>query len=340
MFIKALLLSLLLLVITSVNSAEVVVQRSASAQIIPIQEIQWSFFKNPDNWIKRHKIKSVVVYKEGKIIYESYSVGSSSTKFLGQSMTKTLTALVVGIAYDEKKINIDDPIENYLPEMVGTPLGKVSIRNHLKMSSGSELNQQNIGKYGKITSSNSWQQTQTIQAQGKVFNYDSQSSILLSKLISEIYKKPLSSVWEEKVWSKLGTEYDASWETTPRGLTVGSRGYSATSRDWIKISQLWLENQSIVSTEWLDQMIRDKIKLTRSYDGNWSRYHNPTHYGYQIWIKENKWFSLAGKGGNKLLIDKKSKTAILVTSVDGDWNDDGIGWFEWLTEQSLDSLIK
>ena len=340
MFVRSLLLAILFFVITPTHSKAVEIQKSNQHRDIETLSISWPFFKNPDYWVKKHRIKSVVVYKEGKIIYEKYSKGSSSTLFLGQSMAKTLTAIVVGIAYDEKKIRLDDPIETYLPQMIGTPLGRVSIRNHLKMASGSELNQRNINKYGKITSLQSWQKTQTVDKEGEVFNYDSQSSILLSALISEIYKKPTSQVWEERVWKRLGTEHNATWESTPFNITVGSRGFSASSRDWIRVSQLWLEAQNIISQEWLDLMISDNIRIVSREDGNWSRSHNPTHYGYQLWIKDDDWFCLAGRGGNKLLIDRKSKTSMLVTSFDGDWNDDGIGWFEWLTEKNLDSLIK
>ena len=52
-------------------------------------------------------------------------------------MTKSVVAILVGIALDEGRIgSLDDLTEQYLPALSGTVWGRVTILNLLRMSSG------------------------------------------------------------------------------------------------------------------------------------------------------------------------------------------------------------
>jgi CubicO group peptidase (beta-lactamase class C family) len=57
--------------------------------------------------------------------------------FASMSMSKTVVAMLVGIALSEKKIgSIDDLAEKYVPDLKGHPYGETPIRHLLTMSSG------------------------------------------------------------------------------------------------------------------------------------------------------------------------------------------------------------
>lgn len=335
------------------------VRKTSDTTAIPSANVDWPWLRNPDSWVERYPILAVIVYKEGKIIYEKYQYDRKPNhRFRSQSMAKTLTAIAVGIAVDEGKVDIDKTADTYLPELKGYPLGKVTVRNHLKMSSGSTFDWNPKGdartyylnKFAPefcnldvcgIDVRDRWKkETQKID-QGKIWNYDPQSSDILSAIVGRVYNKPMSKVWEEKVWSKLGPERDAVWRKLwHNDFTSGANAFYATPRDWIKISTLWFDNRNIVSKKWLEQIYKDTITIKGHKSAVWSKNNNPDSYGYQTWVREGKWFAMAGHRGQKVFVDPKSKTTMFVSSIQGEWSKEGIEWFEWLTEKNLDSLIK
>lgn len=334
------------------------VRKTGPTTEIPSAKIDWPWLHNPDSWVEKYPILSIVVYKEGKIIYEKYQYDRKPTqRFRSWSMAKTLTAMAVGVAVDEGKIDIDKTADTYLPELKGYPLGNVTVRNHLKMSSGStffwdpkgDTRTYYLNKFAPkdcafdvcgIDIRERWKkETQNVE-QGRVWNYDSQSSDILGAIVGRVYNKPMSKVWEEKVWSKVGPERDAVWRKLwHNDFTNGAYSFYATPRDWIKISRLWFDDTGIISKKWLDQMHKDTISIKGHKSAVWSKNNNPDAYGYQTWVREGKWFAMAGYRGQKVFIDPKSKTSMFVSAVRGDWSKDGIEWFEWLTSKPLDDII-
>lgn len=334
------------------------VRKTSEPKTINTVNVDWPWLKNPSSWIERYPILSVVVYKEGKIVYEKYQYDRQPTqRFRSQSMAKTLTAIAIGIAVDEGKVNIDHLAERYLPYLKGYPLGKVSVRNHLKMASGSSFKWDAKGdariyylnKFAPeicdldhcgIDIKQKWIKEIQINPEGNVWNYDPQSSDILSAIVTAVYGKPMSKVWEEKVWSKIGPERDAVWRGvfhTP--ITSGANYFLATPKDWIRISTLWFDDSNIVSKEWLTQMYKDTVSIQGHKSAIWSKNSNPNQYGYQTWIREGKWIAMAGYRGQKVFIDPKSKTSMFVSSLEGEWTKEGIEWFEWLTSKPLDDII-
>lgn len=72
------------------------------------------------------------------LLFEHYRYGRSDRdRLLSNSMAKTITALLVGIAISEGAIHsIDDTAAAYVPELAGTEYGATPLRALLQMSSG------------------------------------------------------------------------------------------------------------------------------------------------------------------------------------------------------------
>jgi len=328
-------------------------------------EVSWGLLRNPDLWIKKNNVMAVAIYKEGKLIYETYQYGRNAKHlFNSQSMTKTLTAMAIGLGVHEGKINIDDPSEIYLPFLKGTPLGRVSVRNHLKMASGSNFRWDAQGdakkyflqKFAPPCGSDSgeklefcgvdvrslWAQAETIHAQGERFNYDPMSSDILSAIISSVYGQPLSKFFQNRVWKKLGTEADAFWNfmwatpTEPK-LTSGANYFHASLRDWVRLSRLFLEkdSQDVIPAKWLEDMVNDKVSTSTWHISQ----PDMVAYGYQTWIAK-RYFAMEGYRGQEILIEPKSQTVMVVFALTSGWKKDGHLFYEWLIDQKLASLEK
>ena len=75
---------------------------------------------------------------QGRILSEHYRhERTPDMRFTSWSMAKSVTSLLLGICIDKGLISsLDDTAETYVPELVGTELGSVTLRNLANMSSG------------------------------------------------------------------------------------------------------------------------------------------------------------------------------------------------------------
>jgi len=78
----------------------------------------------------------VVVSREGQVVLEHAAGTDEPVRAF--SVTKSVTALLIGIAQDAGHLSIDDPVSRFVPEWVGTPSQGVTIRDILTNTSGRE----------------------------------------------------------------------------------------------------------------------------------------------------------------------------------------------------------
>ena len=78
-----------------------------------------------DEYLKRQRVMGLLVIKDGRIVLERYQYNrNKSNRFQSESMAKSVTALLVGIAVAEGYIiSVDDLARQYVPELVDHPYG-------------------------------------------------------------------------------------------------------------------------------------------------------------------------------------------------------------------------
>lgn len=83
--------------------------------------------------------KALVLIDDGKVVYQGYKApADSSSTFHGFSMTKTVTSMSVGQALCSGKLRMETRADELLPELAGKPLGSATVKDLLKMSSGTK----------------------------------------------------------------------------------------------------------------------------------------------------------------------------------------------------------
>ena len=90
------------------------------------------------DYLDRNPTTGLLIARDDTILYEHYQYArTDADRFLSQSMAKTITAMLIGIAVSEGKIkSIDDPVSAYVPGLAAAEYGKTSFRYPLHMSSG------------------------------------------------------------------------------------------------------------------------------------------------------------------------------------------------------------
>jgi len=179
------------------------------------------------------------IWKDGQVIYqecqgyknlETYELMTIDTIFRIASMTKPITSVLAMMLYEEKKLNLDDPITKWFPQFKNMRVLKnqsgeyedanrlITILDLLTHRAGFTYSGFHKGKlkddYDKVLGAdidseltneqwiNGLASLPLVSQPGKLFNYG-KSSDLLGMLISTIEGKKLGKVMEEKIFNPL-----------------------------------------------------------------------------------------------------------------------------------------
>jgi CubicO group peptidase (beta-lactamase class C family) len=283
-----------------------------------------------DDYLNARPATGLLIARGDTILVERYQYGRTDTQLMTSfSMAKSITGLLIGIALEERAIrSIDDTAETYVPELKGSEYGRTPIKALLLMSSGVVFTEQynnpssDIFTLSQLTIGQD--QAGSVEAvrrfnnrraePGKLFSYASAESSVLGLVLSRATGRPVADYASEKLWQPLGAEAGANWIVDAKGNEVTYAFYNAVLRDWARLGLMlahggaW-NGRQIVPESWL------RASTTVHPDWPWRG------YGYHIWISptDSKQFFLSGLRGQFVWVDPATKTVLVQTSLNGDW---------------------
>src|SRR3979411_2855481 len=94
--------------------------------------------------MSRNPAAGPLVAKDDQIIFEHYQYGRTDRdRFVSQSMVKSITGLLIGIAIAAGAIkSVDENDETYVSGLQGSEYGRTRIRDLLHMSSGVDFGEE------------------------------------------------------------------------------------------------------------------------------------------------------------------------------------------------------
>jgi CubicO group peptidase (beta-lactamase class C family) len=234
-----------------------------------------------------------LVLRDKKIVYELYDDnGSDTTRSNSFSVAKSIVSLLTGCALAEGKIkNLNDPIQDYLPDFKHSNGFKLTIRDLLTMSSGIEWDE----GYSSLTSITTKAyygrhlaqlatELEVKQKPGKIFNYQSCNTQLLAQVLQNATGKTISDYASEKIWKPLGAEKAAFWSLDDKnGTEKAFCCFNSTARDFARIGQMVLDTgvfngKQIVPRNYILEATRPTGYL-KNNEGE-----NVDYYGFQFWL--------------------------------------------------------
>ena len=232
---------------------------------------------------KQKRTRSVLIIYKDKIIGEKYADGFSKTsKILGWSMTKSITATMFGILQHQKKLNISAPAP--IAEWQKDNRKKITVSDLLHMNSGLQWDE-NYEEISDATTmlfkakdmTRSQIDKPAVAAPNMKWNYSSGTSNLLSGILRKQFAthQQYLDFWYSALIDKIGMQ-STIVETDMSGNYVGSSYCWATTRDWAKFGLLYLHNGN-----WNGEQL---------FDESWVRYvTTPTNtsngrYGAHFWL--------------------------------------------------------
>ena len=223
-----------------------------------------------DKYLEDNKTVAFLIIKNDTIQYEKYFKGYEKESIVPSfSMAKSVTSILLGCAIDDGLIkSVDEPITHYIPELIKNGFDKVTIKHLLQMTSGIEFKESYVNPFGDAASfyyglnlRKKIGKMRLKTAPGKQFEYVSGNTQLLGLVLERSLKeKTITSYLQEKIWTPLGMEYDASWsiDRKKNGLEKTFCCLNARARDFAKIGRLYKNKgnwngRQIVSQKWVEE---------------------------------------------------------------------------------------
>ena len=176
----------------------------------------------------RSRIQGFVVLHKGVVVYETYPGMRDTDNHIWMSGSKTVASLLVGLLEADGRVDVNRPVDVYLPELADSNWRGIRIIDILDMASGLDLveNAENLQDdthwfykwadlmlgvrgYGALTANEAMASVNSLREPGEIFEYSSLNTHVLGLLVERLTGRRLADYFAERVWSRLGAEGDA-----------------------------------------------------------------------------------------------------------------------------------
>jgi CubicO group peptidase (beta-lactamase class C family) len=278
------------------------------------------------NAAKVKTLHALLVIKNGYLIAEAYfNGGAVDQKTRVQSVTKSYTSALVGIALDQGYLtSLEQNMMDFFPELadqITDPRkNQITIREMLQMRAGYPWEESTPELFEILYGGFRTRYLVAVpltRNPGTDFEYSNLTSHLLGVVVARAVGTDLKSFAEANLFSPI-TAVVGDWITDWEGNYNGHGDLHFTARDMAKFGLLYLndgayDETQVIPAEWVDASL-----LTYSQDA-WDyrvgRNFTDIGYGYQWWSARagDHHFNLAwGHGGQQIALLDEHKMVVVV----------------------------
>jgi CubicO group peptidase (beta-lactamase class C family) len=225
----------------------------------------WLLPPEGDSLLDRTHADALIVLVDGGLALEWYAPGGSADDVhLLFSVTKSVTALVVGALAGHGLIDVDERVAAYVPATAAGGYGTATVRNLLDMTAAirfiEDYGGADMRRYRKVAGLLPAGGTEGVHAyisqlpsdgeHGKQFRYVSPSTDVLGWICERAAGAPFAELLSTYVWVPMGAEADGDLLVDAFGVPRTGGGLSSTARDMARIGQLILDRGGGAIPEW------------------------------------------------------------------------------------------
>lgn len=335
----------------------------AAVDYTPVQGLDWEISTPEEQGLdpdlvaelfydasQQETIYSLLVIKNGYLIAEEYfNAGSVDQKDRLQSVTKSFTSALVGIALEQGCLsNVDQNMLDFFPDVAGMITDprkeQITIRNLLEMRAGypSEETHQDLwagllsGHYPPLI-----EEFPLVSDPGASFHYSNLTSNWLGIIVDRACGMDLKAYAEEHLFSPLGVQA-GEWGQDAEGHYNGCGDLHLTPRDAAKFGLLYLNDgvykgNQVVPADWVEDSLQT-YSMNEAFVNKIGRFRD-IGYGYHWWSAntDNHHVNFAWGHGGQLIVLVDEFDMVIVTTSYPFWlehNDQS-----WKHEKAIISLV-
>lgn len=300
----------------------------SATQSVPWPTEEWSFsipedqgfdpliLEEMSQYLRQNEpsARSVLIVRNGYLVYEDYIKGDESHAGPVWSVTKSVLSALVGIALEDGILgDLEDNMMDYLAEFrteeTDPGFDDITLEHLLTMTAGFRYHA------GGASSVPAAFREKLASDPGEEAQYSSTSTHLLSAVIQNAVGESALAMANERVFSPLGIEKPI-WSADGYGTSMGGWGLQLRPRDMAKIGYLYLndglwEGNQIISADWIETSTSEHAEAGIPELAGFA------NYGYLWWIHpfgEYKAFSAFGAGGQMIMVVPELELVVVSTA--------------------------
>jgi CubicO group peptidase (beta-lactamase class C family) len=293
-----------------------------------------------EEYMERGRVRAFLVIRNDTILYETYRAGYDEATLSGSySATKSITSALLGTALGAGSIgSLDDPVTAFLPEVAGDPdFAGVTLRHALEMRTGFSYRRA-TGRLSDVRSDDArFYYTGDLvgavlgmrraSAPGGAWEYRDSDTQLLGLILTRAIGASLAEQIEDRIWRRIGTEFDASWSLDRRGgMEKAATGFNARARDYARFVRLYLnggkwDGRQLIPAAWVIASTTPDTARTRPEVATWWRMQHRKLWWIplQDWSRHRDFYADGAKG--QRLYGHAATGTIIIQLADDDRHD-------------------
>jgi CubicO group peptidase (beta-lactamase class C family) len=273
---------------------------------------------------KQHEMHSFMLIRHGRVVAEHWwSPYGPEFRHTLYSLSKSFTSTAVGFAVAEGRLSVNDRVISFFaedrPAALNDNLVALRVKDLLTMSVGNEKEPTQA-----MVRETNWVKTflasPITHKPGSVFMYNSGATYVLSAIVQRVTSQRIVDYLKPRLFAPLGIE-GATWETCPRGISIGGWGLSVRTEDIAKFAQLYLQKgvwhgKPVLPAAWVDEATTFKIQQPLPANPGRPNAQNDwlQGYCYQFWRCTHHGYRGDGAFGQYAIVLPEQDAVIAITS--------------------------
>ncbi len=258
---------------------------------------------------------SFMLLRHGKVVAEAWWTPESADKpHILWSLSKSFTSTAVGLAVEEGKFSIDDPVLKFFPdagpEKPSQNLQAMRVRDLLTMNTGHQ-DQMNWREAKDWT--RAFLSLPVPHKPGTHFRYNTPATYMLSAIVQKVTGETVLDYLTPRLFQPLGIK-KPQWDTSPQGISIGGYGLYLRTEDIAKFGQLYLQKgrwngEQLVPESWITQATSKQVSNGSDPTKDWDQ-----GYGFQFWRCRHNAYRGDGKDGQFCIVLPEQDAVIAITA--------------------------
>ncbi len=267
-------------------------------------------------------LHSFIVVRHGRVIAEAWWKPEAADKpHVLHSLSKSFNATAVGLAIEEGKLSLDDPVVKFFPADAPADasenLKAMTVRDLLTMTCGHDTEPQTVGGSPSVKQ---FLAHPVVHKPGTHFQYNTMGSYTLSAIVTKVTGKTSLEFLKPRLFEPLGIE-NPEWAASREGNSLGGSGLKICTEDIAKFGQLYLQKgkwngKQLIPEKWVEQATSKQVPNDQeSHAGigvDWRQ-----GYGFQFWRCTHGAFRGDGAAGQFCVVIPDKDAVIAITADTG-----------------------